>query len=470
MSLLEPRRIAETAAPGRGVSRSFVRLQLHVLVVVIPVCLERLCTIWTTALNHSSTTCIQFSTRNSHTANTNWRHSSEFTTARQVKRFQATRKAVLVSCLRDSLLIPSWNYRIMVMRYLNLAILASTALSQSAPESANSNNMARQLADYPVEAYICLDDNSEVLSPAALLQGSFLQVCIKIDDTVITDNILVEDILSFVVSQPDGPATYAETITNAVADPLTEKICRESGICNVRTQLLSKFFTETIPGNLRVEGVAILAIGNASLMPSAAPTVAVRRLHAPIRGLLSGDDVKAHVAAQLMKAQSVFGVDVGINSDSGGQGSSNSTAVVAAIVLIVLVVGSGFVGFVWSTIRSHKEKAKNIVDRNSSNASVGTSPTQASVYSSSPSQSESHLPNRRTTTITTTTTETSRSFLWFLYQKKPRGEDTGITEHHSSNASVGTSPSQACVYSPSSSQHVSHRGARDQQLDCIYVD
>jgi hypothetical protein len=358
----------------------------------------------------------------------------------------------------------------MVMRYLNLAILASTALSQSAPESANSNNMARQLADYPVEAYICLDDNSEVLSPAALLQGSFLQVCIKIDDTVITDNILVEDILSFVVSQPDGPATYAETITNAVADPLTEKICRESGICNVRTQLLSKFFTETIPGNLRVEGVAILAIGNASLMPSAAPTVAVRRLHAPIRGLLSGDDVKAHVAAQLMKAQSVFGVDVGINSDSGGQGSSNSTAVVAAIVLIVLVVGSGFVGFVWSTIRSHKEKAKNIVDRNSSNASVGTSPTQASVYSSSPSQSESHLPNRRTTTITTTTTETSRSFLWFLYQKKPRGEDTGITEHHSSNASVGTSPSQACVYSPSSSQHVSHRGARDQQLDCIYVD
>jgi hypothetical protein len=38
------------------------------------------------------------------------------------------------------------NSRTMFMRYLNLAILASAVLSQSAPESANSNYMARQLA------------------------------------------------------------------------------------------------------------------------------------------------------------------------------------------------------------------------------------------------------------------------------------------------------------------------------------
>jgi hypothetical protein len=353
------------------------------------------------------------------------------------------------------------------MRYLNLAILASTALSQIAPELANSNNMARQLADYPVEAYICLDDNSEVGSPAALTQGSFLQVCIKIDDSVITENVLVEDILSFVVSQPDGPGTDAETITNAVADPLTDKVCRESGICNVRTQLLSKFFTETISGDLRVDGVAILAIGNASLMPSSAPTVAVRRLRAPIRGLLSGDDVTAYVAAQQMKAHSEFGLDVGINNDSGGQDSSGLTIVVATI-FFVLAAGSGFVGFIWSIIRSRKEEPKDIVDRKSSNASVGTSPSQASVCSSPPSQNESHLPSRRTTT--TTTTETSRLFLWFMYRKKPRGEDTGITEQNSSNVSVGTPPSQNYVYSSSSSQHVSHCGAKDQQLDCIYVD
>jgi hypothetical protein len=53
--------------------------------------------------------------------------------------------------------------------------------------------------DYPVSAYICEDDNSLVTTPAAPAQGSFLQVCVKIDDAVTTDNF-VEDILTFVVS------------------------------------------------------------------------------------------------------------------------------------------------------------------------------------------------------------------------------------------------------------------------------
>jgi hypothetical protein len=61
---------------------------------------------------------------------------------------------------------------------------------------------------------------------------------------LIAENILVEDSLTFVVSQPTSSASDSETITNAVADPLTDKVCRESGLCNVKTQLLSKFFTE----------------------------------------------------------------------------------------------------------------------------------------------------------------------------------------------------------------------------------
>jgi hypothetical protein len=110
-----------------------------------------------------------------------------------------------------------------------------------------------------------LDDNKEVESPAALAQGSILQVCVKIDGDVVTENILVEDILTFVVSQPNGTATDSETITNAVPDPLTDKVCRESGVCNVKTQLLSKFFTDTNLADLRVDGVAILAFGRAEL-------------------------------------------------------------------------------------------------------------------------------------------------------------------------------------------------------------
>jgi hypothetical protein len=49
--------------------------------------------------------------------------------------------------------------------------------------------------------------------------GSFLQVCVKIDDAVTTDNILVEDILTLSLSPAMVPLVTPETITNGVADP-----------------------------------------------------------------------------------------------------------------------------------------------------------------------------------------------------------------------------------------------------------
>jgi hypothetical protein len=128
--------------------------------------------------------------------------------------------------------------------------------------SADSEAANADLA-YPVEAYICLDDNSVVANPVALAHGLFLQVCVRINDNVVIDNILVEDILTFIVTQPDGTATDSDTITNAVTDHLTDKVCRESGVCNVKTQLQSKFFTDINPSDLRVDGVAILAFGKA---------------------------------------------------------------------------------------------------------------------------------------------------------------------------------------------------------------
>jgi hypothetical protein len=174
------------------------------------------------------------------------------------------------------------NVTIAVDLTANFTLVAISAERTSADSEATDFKL-----DYPVEAFIYLDDNSEVGSPSALAHGSFLQVCVRIDNAIVIENILVEDILTFIVSQLTGSATDSETITNAVADPLTDKVCRESGICNVKTQLLSNFFTETIPANLQIDGVAILAFGEASLMPSSAPTTTVRRLRALIRGLCS---------------------------------------------------------------------------------------------------------------------------------------------------------------------------------------
>ncbi len=235
-------------------------------------------------------------------------------------------------------------------------------------------------------------------------------------------HILVEDILTFTVSQPDGTATDSETITNAISDPLTDKVCRESGVCNIKTQLLSKFFTDTNPTDLRVDGVAILAFGRASLMPSSAPTssTATRRLRAPIRGMLTGDDVKAFMAAQQNRddsrssvvsvvadssqrmlqdgaAQSEFGLEVGLQGVNGDGGNSNgeddsgsggSSAIVGAVVVLVLLAAGCGLGFFFGTKRNRKEET--IENHHSSNDSVGTYPSQASAYSSSSSQHVSH--------------------------------------------------------------------------------
>jgi hypothetical protein len=58
-------------------------------------------------------------------------------------------------------------------------------------------------------------------SPAALKQGSFLKACVRIDEDVTTDNILVEGVLTFVVSQPTNTdSSDSEIITNSVPDPL----------------------------------------------------------------------------------------------------------------------------------------------------------------------------------------------------------------------------------------------------------
>lgn len=240
--------------------------------------------------------------------------------------------------------------------------------------------------DYPVETYICLDDNSEVAYPAALTQGSPLQVCVKIDETVVTQNVIVEDIFNFFVSQPDGNATDWETIINAIADPLTYKVTKvyhESGICNVRSQLLYKFFNDKSPEDLRVDGVATMAIGKALFITrsdlAAEGTVLVgRRIRTPIRGLLTGEDSKAFMTVQQRQRNtwaddketavvalftdsaqrmlqdgavlSEFGLDVALRgAGSGGsshQDDSSSSIVLYAIVVFVGALTAGCLLFV----------------------------------------------------------------------------------------------------------------------------
>jgi hypothetical protein len=77
---------------------------------------------------------------------------------------------------------------------------------------------------------------------------------------------------------------------------------------------MSRFFADDSPGDLRVDGVAILAVGKASLMPSSAPIV--RRLRTPIRGFLTGDDIKAFMEAQQQQNMDKETANVSVFADS----------------------------------------------------------------------------------------------------------------------------------------------------------
>jgi len=236
--------------------------------------------------------------------------------------------------------------------------------------------------DYPVIAYICDNANLEIANPPALTQGSVLQFCVAMNETV-TAAIYVDDILNFELTQTG--TTPSNPITNTQPDPLTAKLCREDGICNIRTQLASKWFAETDPAPLAVSGTAILAFGVASAMPSAAPSAAptatpARRLRVPITGMLSQEDVrKLMEQQQAMEAasrqlqeggpESPFDLDVAVIADDQevegtAPEAKNNTAVIAGVVVAVIVVASVLAWYFCIYKKKQQQKANEMKQSN----------------------------------------------------------------------------------------------------------
>ena len=251
--------------------------------------------------------------------------------------------------------------------------------SISTNRTAATEDQANAALDYPVEAYYCQNDNSEVGSKP-LTQGDILQFCVKMYDNVTAD-VFVEDIMEFTLSQPGGSAANSRPIVNKEADALTEKLCLEMGICNVKHQLSSKWFADPFPKSLRIDGVAILSFGKASAMPSAAP--GNRRLRVPIRGLLSANEISAmmsrHTEArvdgsdednaayqpvrQLQAAsESPFDLQVSLlpvdrSEADKGSDSSMTTYLIIAVCAIALLVGCCILLCVFCINRKNKKKA-----------------------------------------------------------------------------------------------------------------
>jgi len=217
-----------------------------------------------------------------------------------------------------------------------------TLTSIATDRTAADAETADAALDYPVTAYFCVDDNS-ANSPDPLAQGSVLQVCVKMDDSV-TEDVYVSNILTFVVSQPDGPASSSTNIAETVTDPLTAKDCTSNsdGICNVKTQLPSKFFTDPSPADLQVDGVAILAFG----LPGRRQLVAVpiqqtlRKTQAESRKLQDAANTEGNDASGSNRD---FNMQVGLAKQQPPVAASDSSmgmmlAVVVVLILIVVAI------------------------------------------------------------------------------------------------------------------------------------
>jgi hypothetical protein len=121
--------------------------------------------------------------------------------------------------------------------------------------------------DYGVEAFICLEDGSEVMNPGALGRGAALQFCVRKNANA-TRDMYVADVLSMTIAQPGGNAGATASITNGSSDTRTDKVCR-NGICSVKTQLSSKFFNPRarIPDHV---GIPDAAAAHIAAVPDAA--------------------------------------------------------------------------------------------------------------------------------------------------------------------------------------------------------
>ena len=111
-----------------------------------------------------------------------------------------------------------------------------------------------------VLAYYCDAGYNAITPDPTFAQGDALQFCVKIHPNETNpwccglDTIMETDLDQ--ASRFNG-IQHADPITNFVPDPLTNLIC-ENGICNVKTQLASKFFLENTPSVLNVTGSALL--------------------------------------------------------------------------------------------------------------------------------------------------------------------------------------------------------------------
>jgi hypothetical protein len=224
--------------------------------------------------------------------------------------------------------------------------------------------------DFPVVAYHCNELNDKLASRPNLAQGEALQLCVELDPTIVNENVFVTDILSVDLNQENmdqNVTTQKNIIDETIPDFLTFKLC-QGGICNVKTQLESRWFSDSIPGDINSTGIAILAFGSITggsgqrLRYLRAPIVFQQRRHADSserdRKLQQGDDNDEDG-----NAVADFILSTSLNIPSSDDtipffDDKISVLIFAGVALVVVLFVSSCSMILWFSCRRRRESGK----------------------------------------------------------------------------------------------------------------
>lgn len=174
-----------------------------------------------------------------------------------------------------------------------------------------------------ISAYLCDSDLTELDEDAIFTQGDFFKVCVTSKNT---DLVLINDIESVTVSQPEGGGdsfTYIENGTPVSNEIAVDPVC-EDNVCHTGLQLLARFFVEENPKDLTVGGELDIQLLQGTER---------RRLKVPVQKAITSssiEDKRVSRYAQEKKDSGAFGLVIKLNQSFDESGVQTSVLLASA--------------------------------------------------------------------------------------------------------------------------------------------
>jgi hypothetical protein len=111
---------------------------------------------------------------------------------------------------------------------------------------------------YPLNAFFC-DASSNLVADPVISQGDTIQVCVRLSQN--SSYFHLENIYTMALTQPTTGVRAHYPVYNGNASALATSNC-QLGLCNILSQVPSRFFNDQDPGPLRIVGVALLNVGS----------------------------------------------------------------------------------------------------------------------------------------------------------------------------------------------------------------